>query len=455
MAEDISKFLKFSIRPYGDLQKITPTISSMRCRIFYKYANRNGTYITDEFADKLIKSLPYTPIKGIYSVADEDYTDHGVSRDLGRIYGIVPKDPNFAWERHEDDDGVARVYACCDVYLYTAIYKEASEILDKGQSMELYDKSIKGTRQRINGKEFYVFQEGCFLGLQALGDDVEPCFEGAAFYSLKKELETFLEEVKNYTRKENIGGHSMPTINFKISDREKFDKLWNLLNTNYTEENNWAVDFGICDIYDSYAIVNSYENGSFERVYYNKTENDQIEITKREPCFIVDVSESEKAILDSVQKMNGGTFEKLDEVYSSVETLKNDNAVLNQKNEENAQKIVEGENTIATLQTERDTLQTSLGDVQTELNTLKQYKLDVETNQKEEALAKYSSKLDAETINKFKEKLTDYTVEDLKKELAYTFVESNPSAFDDKAQSVHIPKHTEKTGIAAILDRYK
>ena len=95
----------------------------MRCRIFYKYANRNGTYITDEFADKLIKSLPYTPIKGIYSVADEDYTDHGVSRDLGRIYGIVPKDPNFAWERHEDDDGVARVYACCDVYLYTAIYK--------------------------------------------------------------------------------------------------------------------------------------------------------------------------------------------------------------------------------------------------------------------------------------------------------------------------------------------
>ena len=153
--------------------------------------------------------------------------------------------------------------------------------------------------------------------------------------------------------------------------------------------------------------------------------------------------------------MNGGTFEKLDEVYSSAETLKKDNLALNQKNEDNAQKIVECENTIATLQTERDTLQTSLGNVQTELDTLKQYKLDIEMNQKEEALTKYSSKLDAETINKFREKLADYTVENLKKELAYTFVESNPSAFDDKAQSVHIPKHTEKSGIAAILDRYK
>jgi hypothetical protein len=71
-------------------------LSKARCKIFYKYENRNGTYITDEFADKLLSSLAYVPVKGIYQ--SEDYTDHGARRDEGRIYGIVPENPNVAWE---------------------------------------------------------------------------------------------------------------------------------------------------------------------------------------------------------------------------------------------------------------------------------------------------------------------------------------------------------------------
>ena len=68
------------------------------------------------------------------------------------------------------------------------IITEANEIIGKGQSMELYSPSIKGDWKIINGRKFYVFTEGCFLGLQALGDSVEPCFEGAAFFSLYEDL---------------------------------------------------------------------------------------------------------------------------------------------------------------------------------------------------------------------------------------------------------------------------
>ena len=83
---------------YGNLEKFTDTMSIGRCRIFYKYGNRNSTYITDEFAEELIKTLPYTPVKGIYEV--DDYTDHGTKREEGRIYGIVPgpQDMCFAWD---------------------------------------------------------------------------------------------------------------------------------------------------------------------------------------------------------------------------------------------------------------------------------------------------------------------------------------------------------------------
>jgi hypothetical protein len=175
---------EFPVTIYGNLEKYNDVLSKARCRIFYKYENRNGTYISDEFAEKLLSTLPYAPVKGIYAQDEGDYTDHGSERDEGRIYGIVPEQPNISWETHIDDDGVERTYACADVLIFTAIYKEASDIVGKSQSMELYAPSLKYHEAIIKGRRFIVFDEGCFLGLQVLGDKVEPCFEGASFYTL-------------------------------------------------------------------------------------------------------------------------------------------------------------------------------------------------------------------------------------------------------------------------------
>ncbi len=124
---------EFPVVVYGQLERYNDVLSKARCRIFYKYENRNGSYITDEFAEKLLSSVPYTPIKGIYE--DGDFTDHGNDNAQGRIYGIVPAEPNISWEYHKDDDGQDRLYACVDVLLFTALYDEANEILGKAQSM--------------------------------------------------------------------------------------------------------------------------------------------------------------------------------------------------------------------------------------------------------------------------------------------------------------------------------
>ena len=73
----------------------------------------------------------YIPLTGVYNEDNQDYSDHGEDRNLGRIYGIVPENPNFAWETHLDEDGIQRVYACCDVYIFSALYKEAAQIMGK------------------------------------------------------------------------------------------------------------------------------------------------------------------------------------------------------------------------------------------------------------------------------------------------------------------------------------
>ena len=124
--------LEFPVVVYGNLEKYNETISKGRCRVFYKNGNRNGTYITDEFAETLLSSIPYTPVKGIYEEEDGDYTDHGTARSQGRIYGIVPENPNVAWETHLDEDGVERTYACVDVLIFTGLYTEANNIIGKG-----------------------------------------------------------------------------------------------------------------------------------------------------------------------------------------------------------------------------------------------------------------------------------------------------------------------------------
>lgn len=448
---------EFPVTIYGNLKELNPVLSKARCRIFYKYENRNGTYITDEFAQKLISSLPYTPVKGIYDNFDEDYTDHGLKRDLGRIYGIVPENPNFSWEKHLDEDEIEREYACCDVYIFTALYEEASQIVGKSQSMELYQPSIKGDWAIINGKKLFKFEDGCFLGLQILGDDVEPCFEGAAFFTFYNDFKNAIKKLEKYSLDSNIkGGKSeMTKLNFKLSDSQKHDAIWVLLNDKYTEESNWEITYTILDIYDDYALIYSYEAGSYERVYYTKNdETDSIELGARKKCYVIDVTEEEKTALEALRAFNGGTYEKIDENIQEIDTIK-------QQNSEFSTKIEELNNTVSTLTTERDTsvenynnAQAQISTLTNELETLKDYKNSVETQEKEQVIASYSELLNNEILDSYKSKISEYSsATELDKELAYELKKTNLEVFTKTPQ--YLPKDTPNTGIEAILAKYK
>ena len=486
--------MKLPITVYGNLEKFTDTMSIGRVRIFYKYGNRNGTYITDEFAEKLIATLPYTPVKGIYAVEDGDYADHGASRDLGRIYGIVPgpQDMNFAWEKHVDEDGVEREYACVNVYYYTALYEEAGEIDGKGQSMELYRKSVVGTWKIIDGRQWYVFEKGSFLGLQVLGDDVEPCFEGAAFFSLYQSVKDLCEKLEQYQsnfQNYGEGGDTMPTITFKVSDRQKYDFLWSLLNVNYKEENEWCVEYSICDIYDEYAIVRNHAEGVFERVYYAKNdETDSLEITNRERCYIVDVTENEKNALQSLHVMNENSYEAVDEKFTSLNndltaataTIAERDATINSLNEEislNNTKIEELGSEIATLNQEKTdavnsytaaneqivALQSSLEEanatvasVTAEKDELAKFQKKVWDDEKKALINGYANQLSEDLLETYIENMDKYNLKELDMELTYELKKNHPEIFSKGTPPAYVPKDDTHTGgLNAILAKYK
>ena len=507
----------FQVSVYGQMEKFSDTISKGRCRVFYKGRNRNGTYITPEFAEKLIASAPYTPVKGIYDGDGEDYTDHGQKRSEGRIYGIVPAEPNFAWEWHTDEDGVAREYACFDVLYYTALYKEAGQIHGKGESMELYRQTLKGDWKIVDGKKTYVFIEGCFLGLQALGDDVEPCFEGASFYTRENEsniialLEKYEKRTDLFQNHEQGGNDTMPSINFKVSDCQKFDFLFNLLNPNFNEAGGWVIEYAICDVYDEYAIARNYSEGCFERIYYKKDdENDSLEITNRERCYIVDVNEAEKNALNNIKgestyteveaniAASAETIENLNttvgelnttvetlnttvtELNGQINTLTETNENLTTENSNYSTKVGELEDTISTLTIERDEarsnydtastrltevegnnseLTTTLATVTAERDTLAAYRKSVEDEAKKSVVNNYVDQLPEEVIESYMNNLDNYTIEDLDMRLTYEQKKANPVLFSKTpapAPNAFVPKEDDGgRSINDILAKYE
>ena len=461
MDKEKDNLTTFSLSIYGDVTNYNEVLSKARCRIFYTGANRNGTFITEEFAEKLVQTLPYVPVKGIYDTMKDDYTDHGRERYEGRIYGIVPENPNFAWEKHLDIDGVERTYACTDVYLFTGLYKqEAFDIVGKSQSMELYVDSIEGEWQYINGKRFFVFTEGRFLGLQALGEDYEPCFEGASFYTLVDSVKALMDDLKNTDvfQKQNLGGEKY--MNFKLSDNQKYNMIWSLLNPRFNEENDYVMDYAVCDVYDEYAVVFKFETSAYERAYYTKNdETDSLAIDKMEACYIVDVNEDEKHALEVLHAMNNNTYEKIDEVVSGLQE-KIDS--FDSKNEEN-------ETAIATLQQDKERLETELEEVNgnyttaletietltSERNELNEFKVAAELKEKEAVIDKYVTLLDEEQLKTFKEKIDEFTKEELDKELAFVLVQTKSTIFT-KEDSDFVPKDEPTlTGLTAILERQK
>lgn len=473
----------FNVEIYEQLTPQSSTLSKSRCRIFYKGLNRNGSFISNEFAEKLMATIPYTPIKGIFDTYEGEYTDHGDKSSLGRIYGIVPENCNFKWEKHLDDDGVEREYACVDVLIYTGLYQEAASIVGSPQSMELWKPSIKGKWGFIEGKRCYIFEDASFLGLQVLGQEIEPCFEGAGFFSL-------LDTLNNYRDTAQEEEEMYKSV-FKLSDREKGRLIWDTLNPNFTEQGGWAIEYEVLDIYDNYAIAYDVANNAYQRVYYTKDDStDSVKITSMEQCYIMDVTANEKQTLETLQVLNGGNYEKVDETFSQLKAekerkeetitqlqtaateretkysqLEQDNQSLasqisNYQTEisEKDEKIKEQDILISTLNQSVEDKGKIVEDLTSQVEALQSYKLAQERKEKQDILNKFSTKLDASIIEKYATEIDAYSATELKKNLAYEFVENTPSVFskiEDGAPYEVIPKQEPLQGIEAILARYE
>lgn len=207
--------------------EINPLMSSCEIKVLYVGENRNHSFITKEVATEMAKTLRGAPIVGYYKEQKEDFADHGekvIIDDEGlkfecltKPYGFVSPDAKVWFQNFEDTDDFGNVetreYLMTTGYLWTGQYKECESVVANGknQSMELDSETLDGhwsTNSKTN-MDFFIINDAIFSKLCILGDDVEPCFEGARITApevstsftkvddnFKKTLYTMMQDLK-------------------------------------------------------------------------------------------------------------------------------------------------------------------------------------------------------------------------------------------------------------------
>lgn len=226
---------------------VSPFASKCEIKVLYLGGNRNGSFINKETATTMAQTLPGCPIVGYFSESKEDFRDHGdqmiIDGDGIKFkcqtvpYGFVAPDTKVWFQDFEDTDEfgntIVRTYLMTEGYLWTEQYKEAQKVINEGrpQSMELDTDTLKGHWSTDNnrGIDFFIINDAIFSKLCILGEDVEPCFEGASVtapdvssnFSLDEKfthtLFNMMKELKELTL-QNKGGKLMETKDFVVLD---------------------------------------------------------------------------------------------------------------------------------------------------------------------------------------------------------------------------------------------
>lgn len=219
-----------------DIQPYNPLISRCNIKVLYLGRNRNDSYIDKNTAIQMANSLPGTPIVAAWRKDIEDYGDHGhvITIEDGEVkfacktvpYGFVAPDARVWFQKFLDTDEFGneteREYMMTTGYLWTGQYEEAMKAIQEGQpqSMELDEETLDGhwANDAKTGMDFFIINDAIFSKLCILGDDVEPCFEGASVTGVESNytdgaefahtLYTMIKELQDMLGKE--GGLTMP-----------------------------------------------------------------------------------------------------------------------------------------------------------------------------------------------------------------------------------------------------
>ena len=386
---------------------INPLMSRCEIKVLYLGENRNHSYITKEVASDMAKTLRGAPIVGYYKEDKEDFADHGervIFDDEGvkfecltKPYGFVDPNSEVWFQKFEDTDDfgntTTREYLMATGFLWTEQYEECKSVLEKGknQSMELDEKTLDGhwSTNSKTGMDFFIINDAIFSKLCILGDDVEPCFEGARVTApevstsfskvddtFKKTLYTMMQELKFALE----GGQS----NMDLDNKE--------------------------EVVDNEVVDNATTEETTDTQETNVEENDKTEqstSTENQQSIEAQSNESSFAKNEDDNKEDSSDNDSEDTEKDNEENDKTKNACGGKENEK----------TKHSLETELEELQNKYSKLEEDYNALVEFKNQIE-NEKKDALINSFYMLTDEDKADVIENKAKYSLDDIEAKLS-------------------------------------
>lgn len=388
--------------------EINPLMSSCEIKVLYVGENRNHSFITKEVATEMSKTLRGAPIVGYYKESKEDFADHGqrVTFDdegikfecLTKPYGFVAPDAKVWFQKFIDTDEFGneteREYLMTTGYLWTGQFEECADVISsgKGQSMELDENSLDGhwSQNVKSGMDFFIINDAVFSKLCILGDDVEPCFEGANVtapdisktFSLdnnfKKSLYTMIQDLAQVVSE---GGQQM----------NEFENM----ETPVVEE--------VVEVAEE-PVVEAAPEVQEEPVV--ETEAVEVEVEAAEEVVEVEAPAEEAPVASEFKKEE----EEEDEESSEEEPEEEEEKADEDEDKKKYELLVE----------EHETLQNQFAELQAKYDELVEFKNSIEDAQKDELIEKFSM-LSSEDVKDIVENKSNYTYKEIESQLSVLF----------------------------------
>ena len=376
--------------PIGSIELIdlapseySPLISKCTVKVCYvdDTPNRNRSVITKEVARDMAPSLRGAIIAGYFNEEKDDFEDHarvfeGIDKDGNfkfsskvRPYGFVDVGARVWFQNFMDDGEHIRTYLCTEGWLWTSAYPEAKKVIDegRGQSMELDRDSLKGSWSNDNNRnyEFFIISEAVVEKLTILGEDVEPCFEGAS---------------------------ATGNVHFSLDDEFK-DRVFSML----AELKELLLE----------------EGGETPM----KQENENPAVVEEEEILPSDYKkkdEEEEEKKDSQQEEEKTSEEEAEDKDSEEEPEEEEDK---KKKKDYALEYAELLEQYNTLQSDYSALQTEKSNLESELTELREFKATKDREEKQDMIDSFSM-LEEEDKKDVQDNIDNYTVEQIEEKLS-------------------------------------
>ena len=375
--------------------EVNPLMQKCEIKVFYLGHNRNGSYINRETALEMAKTLRGTPIVAAFNKDKEDFGDHGHVMHIedGEItfsvktipYGFVSPDAEVWFQNFTDvdefDNKVERTYMMTTGYLWSGQFEELTKVINEGQpqSMELDSSSLQGHWATDNnlGVDFFIINDATFSKLCILGDNVEPCYEGASV--------TSPEVSKNFT----------------YSDFQQ--TLFTMMNDLQTALNSkGGLDMSENEL-----------NESVETIEAPETTEEFVEQVVEEVITDDNAETAEFTEETAVEEPAEEFVDKKEEDEDPSDDTDEDDDEDEDKKPQNQHSLEEFE-----------ALQAELDSLRAENEELRNFKLNIENQQKDALIASYHMLSDEDKADVIKHK-SEYSYDDIKAKLAVIYVEKN------------------------------